>query len=147
MIRCRNCPALPSDQVEWLLVPGALAADCFGDTGISFRAWLTVGGGCGGYAPGIFEPSWLASPFASFGLIWLPYENDYGGCCSGVPHPDLGKRPEPQQWVRVTGHYDDPAATTCTYRIDESYPYIATTSAQLVQQCRALFVVTEVVAE
>jgi hypothetical protein len=145
--RIGDCPALPSDYVEWRLVPGVLAADCFGDASITFRAWLTVGCGCGGYVPGIFEPAWLASPFASFGLVWLPYENKYGGCGSGVAGPDLGKVPEPQQWVHVTGHYDDPAATTCRYRPDETYPYLATTSAQLMQECRSRFVVTNVSAE
>jgi hypothetical protein len=44
--------------------------------------------------------------------------------------------------VRVTGHYDDPAAQTCRIMIDYSH---AVTPAEAIMGCRGTFVVTRIV--
>jgi hypothetical protein len=108
-----GCPAQPTTMVDWLAVPGSIGAECFGGASISFRGWLTVGGGCGGFHPGRFEPEWLANPFAAGAVILDPNEVEFGGCGSATPHPDLSELPDPQQWVQVTGHWADPASPQC----------------------------------
>ena len=137
------CPGRPSTMLDFMAVPGAVGADCFRDAPITFRGWLTVGGGCGGYMPGIFEPGWLASPFVSLALNVTPDEEEYNawGCGWGAVHPlELTALP-PQQWVQVTGHWADPASATCRVRPDPAYPG-AYAAGSLAFRCRTTFVAT-----
>ena len=135
-----GCPTVPATMMEWLAIPGSVGAECFGEESITFTAWNTVGGGCGGYAPGIFEPGWLASPFAEFAIILTPFEAEYGGCGSATVHPDAGTLPDPQQWIQLTGHWDDPASEQCRVLPD---PQIrAPRGASLTFECSVRFVVT-----
>ncbi|MDH4333714.1 MAG: hypothetical protein OEW24_00370 [Chloroflexota bacterium] len=83
---------------------------CFGDR------LLTVTGTygcpvCGEWAPGSWEPYWLASPMNLNYLGWpdalslhLPPEAGL----SALPNASI---------VRVTGHFSDPASTTCTIEL------------------------------
>ena len=137
------CPGLPTTMVDWLVIPGSLGAACFGDSPITFRGWLTVGGGCGGFTPGTWEPAWLASPFATFHIILTPFEAVRGGCGSAARHPELTELPEPQQWVTITGHYNDPAAETCSWTPDPLYKF-AVVREGLELACRQRFVASEV---
>jgi hypothetical protein len=138
------CPEPPTTMVDWLAVPGAVGAECFGDAPITFVGWSTVAGGCGGFAPGIFEPDWLASMFATGPLILTPFEAEYGGCGSAAAHPTLGELPEPQQWVEVTGHWADPESASCRHRPDPQYPGAAG-GGSLEFECRSRFVATQVI--
>jgi hypothetical protein len=140
------CPERPSTMLDFMAMPGAVAAECFGDAPITFRAWHTVGGGCGGYAPGIFEPGWLASPFAMLLLNVTPDEEEYNvwGCGWGTVHPDLAALPPEQQWVQVTGHWADRASATCRVRPDPAYPG-AFAAGSLVFRCSSMFVATALV--
>ena len=141
-----TCPALPETQLEWLAIPAPVAAECFGDTPITFSGWLTEGGGCGGFTPGTFEPEWLASMFATYPVLVTPFEAEYGGCGSAARHPSLVSIPDKQQWVTVTGHYDDPAASTCHWLPDPMYVNaVLIDQAWQVQRCRWVFVATAVV--
>jgi len=142
-----ECPALPTTQVDWILLPGVVAVECFGDQPMTFRAWLTVAGGCGGFFPGTFEPAWLAAPYATGAFVLSPYEAPSGGCGSAARHPDLVDPAEPQQWVIVTGHYDDPAAATCRYRPDPAFPGTYVSIPKMIRACQAKFVATSVVPE
>jgi hypothetical protein len=134
------CPERPSTMLDWMAVPGAVGAECFGDEPITFRAWHTVGGGCGGFAPGIFEPGWLASQFAILALEFTPNEVEYTGCGTAAVHPDLVV-PAAQQWVQVTGHWADSASATCRMLPDPLYPG-APVGGSLVFECRSKFVAT-----
>lgn len=138
-----SCPEEPVTMLEWLAVPGAVGAECFGSSPITFAAWHTDAGGCGGFAPGRYEPSWLASPFASARLILTPTEATWGGCGSAVLAPDAPPLPATQQWVEVTGHWDDPAAAECRYVPDPAYPMPVEWG--LAFRCRTSFVATSVV--
>jgi hypothetical protein len=142
-----ECPELPTTQVDWILLPGAVGVECFGDQPMTFRAWLTVAGGCGGFFPGTFEPAWLAGPYATAAFILSPYEAPDGGCGSAARHPDLVDPAEPQQWVIITGHYDDPAAATCRYRPDPAFPGTYVSAEQAIRMCQSRFVATSVVPE
>jgi hypothetical protein len=70
-------------------------------------------GGCGGFAAGTFEPSWLANPIdGSYTLRAKPGQ--------GIGQIDMHKAPDagielPAEGaiLRVTGHFDDDAASTC----------------------------------
>jgi len=137
------CPERPSTMLDWMAVPGAVGAECFGDEPITFRAWHTVGGGCGGFAPGIFEPGWLASQFATLALEFTPDEVEYTGCGTAAVHPDLIV-PAAQQWVQVTGHWADSASATCRMLPDRLYPG-APVGGSLVFECRSKFVATALV--
>lgn len=142
-----GCPERPSTMLDFVAVPGAIGAECFGDAPISFRAWQTLGGGCGGYQPGIFEPGWLAAPFASLALNFAPDKVEYNAwnCGWGTVHPDMGALPPDQQWVQVTGHWADPASATCRVRPDRAYPGIYA-ARSLAFECRTMFVATAVLA-
>lgn len=137
-----SCPALPTTMVDWLMIPSSVAVECFGDAPITFRGWSTEGGGCGGYWVGSYLPGWLASPFAEFGLILTPYPAPYGGCGSAAPATSL---PAQQQWVNVTGHYDDPASPSCHWLPDPSAVAWPPDPQEVVLRCRQVFVATEVV--
>lgn len=141
-----TCPALPETQLEWLAIPAPVAAECFGDKPITFSGWLTQGGGCGGWTPGTLEPEWLASMYATYAVLVTPFEAEYGGCGSAARHPSLLSIPDRQQWVTVTGHYDDPAASTCHWLPDPTYVNaVLNDQAWHVQRCRWVFVATAVV--
>jgi hypothetical protein len=139
------CPALPTTHVDWAVMPASVGVQCFGDQPMTFRTFLTEGGGCGGAYPGTFKPAWLAPPFAAGAFIFTPNEATSGGCGSAARHPDLENPADPQQWVMVTGHYDDPAASTCRYLPDPAYPVGFGSSAEVVWGCRDKFVATAVV--
>ena len=142
------CPTPPATMADWLAVPGSIGAECFGDAPITFRGWLTVAGGCGGFFPGRFEPAWLANPFASGAVILEPSETDSGGCGSATRHPDLAEMPEPQQWVQVTGHWADAASATCRViaRPEDASGYEGQRGPdQMPFVCRTKFVATEVI--
>lgn len=140
-----SCPALPATQIDWLAIPGPVAAECFGDTPITFTGWLSASEGCGGYAPGTLEPAWLISIGATYEIMITPFEAEYSGCGSAARHPTLSSLPEKQQWVTLTGHYDDPAASTCRWSPDPLYPSAYDDPAALVQRCRGQFVATHLV--
>jgi hypothetical protein len=96
----------------------------------------------GGFAPGIYEPSWLASPFAKLAVILTLDEAESGDCANAAQHPDLRELPATQQWVEVTGHWADGASASCRYRPDRRFPggaaWISVPFA-----CSTVFVLTE----
>ena len=139
------CPSVPTTMVDWLVMPASVGVECFGDTPITFRAWLSMPGGCGGLSPGMYEPAWLIRPF-DLSIIVTPFETPYGSCGSLAQHPNLTILPDPQQWVMVTGHYDDPASETCRWAPDPLYPF-AVVRYGLVQACRERFVAMAIVPE
>ena len=140
-----SCPALPRTLIDWRAIPGPVAVECFGDTPITFTGWLAASDGCGGYSPGTLEPAWLISIGATFEIMLTPFEAEYSGCGTAARHPTLSSLPVKQQWVTLTGHYDDPAASTCRWSPDPLYPGAYTDPGALVVGCQDQFVATQLV--
>lgn len=144
------CPSAPADYLEVLALPGAVAAECFGDSAVSFRAWLTAGEGCGEYpASGSSDPPWLATPFSTSRIVLSPAPTEADGCGSAAQHPTLAQLPDLQQWVTIAGHWADAASPTCRWLPDRgssgSSGFIGMDS--LAFRCRTTLVATSVTPE
>ena len=112
---------------------------CYGNR--SFAIEGTYGcGGCGGLFPGTFEPEWLASPM-NFDLLSVDANQRMGPMTLNFP-PDGPERPEAGTIVRVTGHFDDPAAAECT--VAPGDPPVARDQRTAQLYCRARFVVESI---
>jgi hypothetical protein len=131
LVRLRpRCPG----QVDLLNVSGMLGGErlaCFGAAPIRLEGRFSCAG-CATEAPGIFEPSWLATPYG--GKLVVPAEPDRRVL---LWFPPGVTPPTEEQAVRVVGHFDDPAARTCQIT-EENVP---TPPDIAVQLCRAHFVV------
>jgi hypothetical protein len=105
-----DCPSGTPDLVTLINVSSdwdRLA--CLGDHSLSLEG--TFGCGiCDGALPGEFEPFWLTSPLAG-SFLWVDFEAAVGPL---VVHaaPDF-ELPLVGSIVRATGHFSDPASTTC----------------------------------
>jgi hypothetical protein len=118
------------------------ALGCYGDETLRFAAYVRDPGEVGWvYAYGI-EPAW----FRGLGLFVATTSGQkpgYGPITALAIPPGLGDLQAAQvgHWVTVTGHFDDPAAATCTATGE---PGVAPTSAMVVTICRSIFVVAGV---
>ncbi len=123
-------PACPEpDAFELLTRSPYVALACFGDRELSLEGTL---GDCPDVGPGVsmFERWCLLVPFGTK-LSSLPASSSTWE----RPARQSGKG-EP---VRITGHYDDPAALTCAGdALDLTPPEV------IVLRCRAAFVATEI---
>jgi hypothetical protein len=112
-----------------LAMPAWDRVRCFG--GVSVTVEGTVGHCQGGVV--FVEPAWLAY------ACWT-VSNDTGAIhlhadpASGITFPDELVR------ARMTGHFDDPAATTCVY-LGEPDPGTSPSTSEQVFLCREAFVV------
>lgn len=109
---------------------------CLGDRPITFEGVYGCAG-CGGFAHGEWKPEWLASPL-NFQLISVDPNERFGPMDLRFP-PDGPQPPEPGSIIRVTGHFDDPAATGCERALGEPAEPEDTQMAEL--YCRMQFVV------
>jgi hypothetical protein len=131
-----RCP----DIVDLLNVSAQLPSErlaCFGSTRIVLQG-VSGCDGCGGLAFGLFEPEWLIHP-----LTGEPLRVAAAGPGIMVRFDPAGPaRPAPGSIVRVTGHFDDPAAQTC--RLGEGGPDdtpVPVVPAIAILTCRQEFVV------
>ena len=127
-----------SPRPPWLLVlDTALAAGCFGDEPITVRGWSALCEGCYGESAGTWETEWLAQPGDDRLLHLAPFESgDWGSV--DVLHPTLRRTPPSSRWLEVTGHFDDPEASSCRWTptvIDEMW-YSGT--EEIVAGCRGV---------
>ena len=87
---------------------------CFGNRSVTVDGTFGCNG-CGGTAAGTFEPEWLAYPLAGFVTTAWKVGGQMGGSHltfrippdSGIPYPTDGSI------LRLEGHFNDPAASTC----------------------------------
>jgi len=117
---------------------------CYGSAPLSVDAYLTGSGVVEWMV--VIEPAWLGNPTA--GSLQLVGETRKVGApfllvaidpASGVSLDD--------HWdsnVRITGHYDDPAAETCI-ETGRAFGETPGPAADAIDICRRTFVVTEVV--
>jgi hypothetical protein len=136
-----RCPAtVELASIELLLGSERLA--CFGDAKLELTGTFGCGG-CGGTGPGIFEPSWLASPMKN--PLTVHPVSDHLGPFTVSLSPSGPGAPPAGSVVRVRGHFDDPAAGTCTISlIDPLRPsgedLVAVPDEAAVLACRQEFV-------
>ena len=115
---------------------------CYGNAPLTFDAtWL--GGGVAD-CPTAPEPAWLAC--SAFSLQPAGDARKVGAPQLFVavdPSASLSVPSEPYPQVRVTGHFDDPAAQTC--RATEPFPGVSPEPVSvMIENCRRQFVVTQV---
>ena len=111
---------------------------CFADRSLTLEG--TYGcGGCGGTTVGDFEPRWLAFPM-NFNLLWSDFEARSGYLELRVA-PDSGlELPANGSIVRVTGHFNDPASTTCSMSTFDGEQAMLVDSRTAELFCRERFV-------
>lgn len=135
-----HCPASPSDVIELLVLPVPRAIACFGHAQMTVRAWLTTCDGCAGVGPGQLSPGWLLGP-DMVGISPVQGQQDMQARLI----PGIAADPRWQsQPVEITGHYDDPLATSCRYIPDVIAGGSPISRADLVNQCRQTFIITRV---
>jgi hypothetical protein len=140
-----DCGPPPIDAVEFAVLDRVMAAACLGDEPITFRAWSALCEGCYGAGEGTYEEEWLIGDTKEQ-LYLAPVKDDSGGWWTqAVIHPSLqyniGWR---RQWLDVTGHFDDPAASRCRWTPSPGGLWYYEGRQATVNQCRQQFVVTEV---
>ena len=109
---------------------------CFGPEQITLEGTFGCSG-CAATVPGTFEPGWLAHP-VSFGFLSVDPNARIGPFAmrfapDGPPSPTVG------QIIRVVGHFDDPAAGSCT--ISPGEPPLPLDPLATGLYCREQFVV------
>lgn len=109
---------------------------CYGNRSLTIEGTFGCGG-CGGFRPGTFEPAWLASPI-NVDPLSIDASQRMGPMTLSFP-PDGPERPEAASIIRVTGHFDDPAAAECT--VAPGDPPVARDQRTAQLYCRARFVV------
>ena len=127
-----RCPDSEPDLAFLISMTGWERLACFGD-----RPMTVVGtygcGGCGGTEPGIYEPSWLAAP-VHIDFLWVDWR--IGAPLDLHIAPDSGLAFPPEgSIVRMTGHFNDPAAATCIFTGADGNP------ETIEEGCREAFVV------
>jgi hypothetical protein len=116
---------------------------CLGDQQITVEG--TYGcGGCGGLAPGTFEPEWLAHPlnFHAFSPPWADRPAVVEGMTLSIPPdvPPLGSD-QAGSVLRVRGHFNDPRSTECSIAPGEPGAERAADELAAEWYCRLQFVV------
>ena len=123
--------------------PGGDPVACYGDAPLTFDAtWL---GGGEADCPAAPEPAWLAC--SAFSLQAPGDTRKVGPPALFVAiHPSASPSipSKPYAQVRVTGHFDDPAAQTCRETQLGDAATLAP-AADTIERCRRAFVITEVV--
>ena len=130
------CRPSPLSAEELAAVPPLEALHCYGRSELAITGVVAYREG-GDEGPISFSPSWLANPRPSTFLE---------GGIGFHPLPDASlERPEEGDRLRVRGHFEDPAATTCRASAapDAGGDVTLPQPARVVLDCRATFVWTD----
>lgn len=158
-------PACPTERTtdSYLLLMPAERLACAGDDEWQLSVYLAEEGGRGCLPIWITEPRWL---FAQCTLLFpQPVEREldedariqpfvhpaFGTCIYSLYESGCPFAPFKGSWVVMTGHLDDPAASTCTTKLSEELPIDfdpppPPDPEQVVFACRLALVVTGVSA-
>jgi hypothetical protein len=113
-----SCPSGPPYSLEAMsALDENLVVDCFGRDPLTIDGYVRGCGGCGGTSPFVSSPAWLLDPLG-YSTFWLAARlaaegEDVGSIGVWVDPADGLKVPEIGTHIALTGHFDDPAATTC----------------------------------
>ncbi len=146
---CVNPPTDITSLIDMMptgpLDPGGDPVACYGNTPLTFEAtWL--GGGVAD-CPAAPEPAWLAC--SAFSLQAAGDTRNLGApqlIVAVDPSASLEIGPSAYAQVRVTGHFDDPAAQTCRETALGGGASSLAPVAETIERCRRTFVVTEAVS-
>jgi len=108
-----TCPASPMTAEQIGVLDPLEALHCYGQTDIEITGTLDLPLH-GPISPYRYSPGWLTQDSLLFlrDAWWITYR----------PHPDAGlETPERGDVVRVTGHFEDPAATDCRVTVDPEF--------------------------
>lgn len=144
------CPAPSTVDVlggwspQW---PAADLVTCVGSRELTVIGYLAPPWGVGGTSNGL-APAWLGEWAGLPSVLWLRPRNS-AGCLAATDcvwmflyAPDAATLPlTPDRWVRVSGHFNDPAATSCRWAGPDGDPV---TDASAAAVCRQHFVVTSI---
>jgi len=140
------CPATTPTAVEdFLAMAPSLWPVCFGSRTLKVRGYIADCGGCGGATNEQASPTWLLDPlgYSAFWLSPAVVQADTGHGGFGVminpAHPVTV--PSTNTHVELSGHFDDPAATTC--RVWSGGGPVLPRD-QTVAACKQAFVVTAI---
>jgi hypothetical protein len=122
--------------------------DCFGDRDFVVTGYLAPAWGIGGTGNGVV-PAWLGE-WGGLDVVLWEKPRPAAGCVEDsdclwmflhAADPAM-VRPAPERWVTLTGHFDDPLASTCraTGQRDDQVQG----DAAAIATCRGHFVVTEI---
>lgn len=138
-----SCPSSPMTAAQIGVLDPLEALHCYGRTEIEITGTLDLPID-GPDSPYRYTPEWLTQGSLLFmrDAWWITYR----------PHPDADlEEPERGDVVRVTGHFEDPAATDCRATVDPDFfggeipdDFASTViPARVVLDCRTAFAWTE----
>ena len=131
-----DCPRAEPDLQATILMAAWDRLACFGDRSLTFEG--TYGcQGCGGAVAGEFEPGWLAYPL-NFDWLFPDFDSDPRYLELRFEPDSSVDRPPVGSIVRVTGHFNDPASSTCRMSDGEGASVDSRTAELL---CRERFVI------
>jgi hypothetical protein len=141
-----DCGPPPTVPVAFVNLDHAAAAACYGDAPMTIRLWSSRCDGCFGGNGGTYDEAWLASPSSNV-LYLSPVKWADNWSIYGVLSPVLATVPDPSwldAWLEVTGHFDDPAATSCHWIPPPDQVRYYGGTGSIIDSCRQQFVVTRV---
>jgi hypothetical protein len=139
-----NCAPLPGDLLDYVVADAAALIGCHGSASITFRAFSVACVDCYGEGSANLTPAWLLDP-RDHQLYLGRDASTTDWISTAILGPSL--EPDPTwngQWIQVTGHFDDPEASSCHQDIDPDSVEWWSGVDWVVDQCRETFVVTAV---
>ncbi len=138
-----DCPSSPMTDEDVVALNPLESLHCYGRNDIVVEGTIEHPC-CSPPGPFIYRPEWLASPNAP--AFMTAVEAGLGNVFFR-PHPDADLEvPERGDVVRATGHFEDPAATSCRVTVVEEAAADGVTApdpARVILDCRATFVWTD----
>jgi hypothetical protein len=139
-----RCPSKPRDAVSFATLDVPTAVICFGDSPMTFRAYVGRCDGCNGGGGDVYTPAWLAEPGQSQ-IFLSPIKVSDNWFFGARRAESLADDPRwLDHWVELTGHFDDPASGTCRWAPDPHGAQTIFSAQATINSCRQQFVVTRV---
>jgi hypothetical protein len=133
-----DCGPLPTTGLQFALIRQNWGPICFGDQPLTFTAWSAPCDWCSNEP--VQDGPWLLD--AQPQLALRPVPGDPWPNREAVLDPSLQVAVDLSEvWLRLTGHFSDPAAAECAYPTGWIGGYYGP-SDEAVRSCRGRFVVT-----